>query len=169
MPQVRCLICRNEALLAFANNALNQGISGSGIAAAMTDAGAKLDPDVVNRHKNNHWIKPVDPAAPKATHRDLAIMVRDKVADAIEKKDPETMLYFGKEMAPFVNAGLKAQGILDKRAAVDRKLGLAEGALGFQMYLAGLGKPGGMPDAPAIEDGKTIDGEAVEVGPSQET
>ncbi len=160
MVTTRCLICRNEALLGYVNDGLNRSLSARGIAASLESIGAKLDPDVINRHKHAHWTPPADPNAIKPTNRDLAIMVRDKVADAIEHKDPEAMLALGKEFAPMVNAGLKAQASLDRRAATNRKLGIAEGALGFQMFLAGLGR---IKPPPELADPDIIEGEVISV------
>lgn len=157
---VRCLICKNPALRGYVDDGLNRGLSNSGIAAAFVAAGGKLDPEVIGRHKANHWTKPVDPSAPKPTSRDLAIMVRDKVADAIEDMPGEGILLMGKELAPSLNAGLKAQTILDKREQANKKLGIAAGALSLQMWLAGLGDT----EPPKeLDDGNTIEGEAVEV------
>lgn len=81
-------------------------------------------------------------------------MVRDKVADAIEDMAPEALLYFGRDFAPFINAGLKAQTALDKGVQHKEKLGAALWLAGFQAQLN--------PAAPELEDGQTVDGEAVE-------
>jgi hypothetical protein len=144
----------------YVDGGLNKGLSNAGIAAAFNEAGGKLDPDVIGRHKKNHWFPPVDPDAPKATQRDLAIMMRDKVAEAIEPMSGDMLLAFGRELAPMVGQGLKAQTMLDRRESQSKKLGLAAGALGFQMYLAGLGRES---DPPELEDPTIIEGEAVEL------
>lgn len=162
MAAVRCLICKNPPLRDYVDGGLNKGLSNSGIAAAFEAAGGKLDPEVVGRHKNNHWVKPVRPDGPKPTQRDLNIMVRDKVADAIEDIPGEGLLLMGKEMGPALNAGLKAQAALDKREATNKKLGIAAGALSLQAWLAGLGD---RPEPPELEDGNTIEGTAVELPP----
>lgn len=144
----------------------------SGIAASVVAMGGKLDPDVIGRHKRGHWTKPVDPDAPKPTGRDLAIIMRDKVADAVGDMDPKALLYMGKDLAPMVGKGLQAQSILDKRDATNKKLGIAAGALSLQAWLAGLGSAPQPPDL--LEDGKTIEGVAVllhtesEEGPGSE-
>ena len=152
---VRCLICNNDALRGYVNDALNKGLSNAGIAAGVDAMGGKLDPDVVGRHKRGHWMKPVNPDAPKPTSRDLAIMMRDKVAAAVEDIEPEHLLYMGKDLAPMVGKGLQAQAILDKREQVNKKLGIAAGALSLQMWLAGLHDA---PAPPELDDGLTIDG-----------
>ena len=158
---VRCLICKNTALRLFVDDSITRGLSNAGIAASVAEMGGKLDPDVVGRHKSAHYVKPVDPDAPQPTKRDLALIMRDKVAEAVEPLDPQALLAMGKELAPMVGKGLQAQAILDKRDAINKKLGIAAGALSLQMYLAGL-KDAAPP--PELEDGRTIEGEAVDVG-----
>lgn len=158
---VRCLICKNPPLRLFVDDSITRGLSNAGIAASVEQMGGKLDPDVVGRHKAAHYVKPVDPDAPQPTKRDLAIIMRDKVAEAVEPLDPQALLLMGKELAPMVGKGLQAQAILDKRDAINKKLGIAAGALSLQMYLAGL-KDAAPP--PELEDGNTIEGEAVDVG-----
>lgn len=154
----RCLICNNPALKGYVDDSLNRGLSNAGIAASIVAMGGKLDPDVIGRHKNNHWVKPIPSDAPKPTTRDLNIMVRDKVLDAIEDVPGEGLLLMGKEFAPALNAGLKAQAALDKREATNKKLGIAAGALSLQAWLAGLSSA---PTPPELDDGNTIEGDAV--------
>ena len=175
MPTVRCLICNNDALLGYVNSGLDKGLSNRAIVAGLAAAGGKLDPEVVGRHKNNHWTKPKDPEAPQPTKRDLAIILRDKVADAIvalpenrppvydddgKLLEPGSLPILDDGVVKAASMGLKAQAILDKRQVEKNKLGLAAGALGFQMYLAGLGRE---TDPPELDDGMTIDGDAIEV------
>lgn len=144
----------------FVNGLLDKGVSNRGIASAIADVGGTLDPDVVGRHKNNHWKKPERTEGPQPTKGDLAIMVRDKVADLIEDMDPDTMMVFGKDVGPLLGKGLAAQAILDKREVNDKKLGIAAGALSIQAWLAGLGR---VEQPPELDDGMTFEGEAVEV------
>lgn len=160
MAAVRCLICKNQPLRLFVDESLNKGLTNSGIAASIADLGGKLDPDVVGRHKANHWVKPERTEGPRPTSRDLAIMVRDKTADLIEDMTPDALLVFGRDLSPVIGKGLQAQAILDKREVNERKHGIAAGALALQAFLAGLGT--GTPP-PELEDGLVIEGEAVEV------
>lgn len=159
---VRCLICQNPPLRGFVDDALNKGFSNAGISASVEQMGGTLNADVVARHKASHWVRPVDPDAPKHTTRDLAIIMRDKVADAVEPLDPQTLLLMGKDLAPMVGKGLQAQAILDKRDATNKKLGIAAGALSLQAWLAGLRD---VPTPPELDDGLTIEGKAVELDP----
>lgn len=142
------------------NALLDKGVSNRGIASAIADVGGSLDPDVVGRHKANHWTAPVRTEGPKPTRGDLAIMVRDKVGELVEDMSPDALLVFGKDLGPVIGKGLQAQAILDKREVNDKKLGIAAGALSIQAWLAGLGR---VEQPPELDDGNTIEGEAVEV------
>jgi hypothetical protein len=145
----------------YVNTLLDNGISLSGIAAGVVDMGGKLDPERVARHKRDHWHPKERTEGPKPTKRDLATLVRDKVADAVEELSGEALLLMGKELGPMVGKGLQAEAIIDKRAVNDAKLGLAAGALSLQAWLAGLGSNTAPPAE--LDDGMTIEGEAVEV------
>jgi len=157
---VRCRICGVPALRDYVDAALNKGLSNRAVSAGVDAMGGSLDPDVVARHKAGHWSKPVNPDAPTPTQRDLAIMVRDKVVEAITDMPGEGLMLMGAELGPSLNAGLKAQAMLDKREAVNKKLGIAAGALSLQMWLAGLNESAPPPE---LDDGNTIEGEAAEV------
>lgn len=182
MPVTRCMICKNPTLREIVDTALDKGKSNAGISAMFEQVGAKLDPEVIGRHKNNHWKPPVDPAAPQPTKRDLAISLRDRVAKAIDDLPAErgalvdvidldgkrvtgfieTDPILDKDLAPALSAGLKAQALLDKREVNQQRLGLAQGYLGLQLLLQGLGEP---PVEPLmIDDPDTIEGEVHEVG-----
>jgi hypothetical protein len=145
------------------NDGLNRGLSNAGIAASIESLGGKLDPDVVGRHKARHWTKPVAPDAPKPTSRDLAVIMRDKVAEAVEDMEPEALLYMGKDLAPMVGKGLQAQAILDKREATNKKLGIAAGALSLQAWLAGLREAPVPADLAELDDGNTVEGDFEEL------
>lgn len=155
MPSPRCLICNNASLRLYVDGLLDKGLSLRGIAAGVEELGGKLDPDVVGRHKNRHWTKPVAPDALKPTQRDLNILIRDKVVDAVQDMEPEALMFMGKDLAPMVNAGLKAQTALDKQVQHREKLGAALWLAGFQAQLN--------PSAPALDDGLTVEGESAEV------
>jgi hypothetical protein len=155
---VRCLICQNEALRSFVDGGLNTGLSNSGIAASIVSVGGKLDPDVIARHKRGHWVKPLADDSPRPTGRDLAIIMRDKVAEAVGDMAPEHLLYMGKDLAPMVGKGLQAQAILDKREQVNKKLGIAAGALSLQAWLAGLRDAPAPSDLVELDDPNVIEG-----------
>lgn len=157
------MICSSQAMLLYVNRLLDDGISNSGIAAGVVDMGGKLDPEVVGRHKNNHWVKPVRTEGPKPTKRDLAVLTRDKVYDMVEDLTPDALMVLGKDVAPMIGKGLAAQTILDKRDVNEKRLGLAAGALSLQAWLAGLG--GNTPPPPELDDGRTVEGEYEDLSP----
>jgi hypothetical protein len=161
VAKVRCLICNSPAMRLYVDTMLDKGLTNAGIGAGVADMGGKLDPDVVGRHKASHWTKPERTEGPKPTKRDLAVLIRDKTYEAVEDFTPDALLIMGKELAPMVNAGLKAEAIIDKRNVNEKKLGIAAGALSLQAWLAGMGKSTAPP--PELDDGNTIEGEAREV------
>lgn len=156
----RCRVCGSPALLDYVNGGLNKGLSARAIAAGIEAMGGNIDPDTISRHKAKHWTAPVREGAPQPTQRDLAIIMRDKVVEAVADVPAEALLLMGKEFAPMIGKGLQAQSMLDKREAINKKLGIAAGALSLQMWLAGLGET---EPPPELDDGNTIEGEAVEV------
>jgi hypothetical protein len=138
------------------DDSLNRGLSNVGISAAIAELGGTLDRLVIARHKENHWTKPVNPDAPRPTMRDLAITMRDKVLEAVEPMDAEALLYMGKDLAPMIGQGLKAQAILDKREQATKKNTQADILLSLLAALRGEGRP-----MLQIEDGTVVDGVAV--------
>lgn len=147
-------------MLLYVNELLDKGITNAGIAAGIVDMGGKLDPEVVGRHKASHWTKPARTEGPKPTRADLAVLVRDKTYDMVDRLDPDALMVFGKDLSPIVGQGLKAQGLIDKREQLDKKLGIQAGAIALQAWIAGLGQTAPPPE---LDDGNTIEGEAVEI------
>lgn len=167
---IRCLICNNPALADYVNAGLDKGLTHNGIAAGLAAAGGSLDPAVIGRHRK-HYTPKTPATGPKPTKRDLAIVVRDRLLDAVERMPPtenedgvilDPLLY--KEFAPAIGAGLKAQALLDKREAVAAKVGLGAGLLALVERLDRLGRP---PEPLALEDGNTVEGAFVDVTPAE--
>lgn len=166
----------------YVDGLLEKGLSNVGIAAGVADMGGKLDPEVIGRHKNNHWVKPARTDGPQSTKRDLAILVRDRVMNAIESMPEDGDRIFvdvedeegnprgiqivkgdpilNKDFAPIIGKGLQAQALLDKRDQAKAKNALQAGAMTLVAALAGLGRAAPPPE---LDDGTTIDGVAVEV------
>ena len=158
-----CVVCAIPAMVLYVNTLLDKGLSNAAIARGVVDMGGKLDPERIARHKRDHWVKPVVKDGPQPTKRDLAILVADKTYDMVDGMTPDALMVFGKDVAPIIGRGLAAQALIDKREVNDRKLGIAAGALSLQVWLAGLGDQTKPPAE--LDDGLTIDGDAVEVHP----
>ncbi len=162
---MKCSICNAPALADYVNGRLDAGMSNSGIAAGLAAAGGSLDPEVVGRHKKHYVPKPA-PGAPKATKRDIAIVLRDRALDAVERMPPEEQedgTYFdpllNKHFAPGLGVALKAQALLDKREAVAAKVNLGAGLFALVERLDRLGAPAPL----QLEDGTTVEGEYEDV------
>jgi hypothetical protein len=167
----RCTVCNSEGLRVFVNAQLDKGLTAAAISRGLAAVGGSLDPDVISRHRTNHWKAP-EPDGPAPKPRDLAIMLRDKVADAVaalpaprppEYDDdgklvtPGSIPILDKDFAPALGAGLKAQGLIDKRDQAKQKLGLAAGYLGLQLLLRGVQEPPAVPVL--LDDGNTVEGD----------
>lgn len=168
---IRCSICNAPALADYVNAGLDKGLTSAGIAAGLAAAGGSLDPDVVSRHRKHYVPKP-KPDAPKPTKRDLAVVVRDRMLDQIERMpviEEEDGTQFdpllNKHLAPAIGAGLKAQALLDKREAVAAKANLGAGLLALVERLDRLGAG---PPVPQLEDGQTLEGEYKDVTPRED-
>lgn len=121
----------------------------------MLDAvGMQVSSDIIRTHRKHYADD--RPLAPKgARKRDVAVMVQERVADMLETEELDLR---NKDHVAGIGAGLKAQGLLDSRERAKAKTGQTlELLAGIRALLTG--------DLPPkqIEDGLTIEGEAVEV------
>jgi hypothetical protein len=149
MKRQPCKVCDNPLLRKMVDPLLDEQMSYAGISRYAADAGIDLSADVIARHAK-HYEPP--PEKPKGTpKRDFAILIRDKAYEEVENGG---LTLDNKNLVPGINAGLKAQGIIDGREKVKSKQANAE--LAFAI-IAMLG--GGQPEPLQIEDGNTIDGE----------
>lgn len=155
----RCTVCANPILRKAVDGALGEKMSGAGISRYLEQMGASVSVDIINRHKQHYA---PDLERPKGTRKhDFAVLVRDRAAEQFEAGQLDLS---DKGTVAGIGAGLKAQAILDKREAVKQKIGGAELARAIIEMLSGSG-----PQTPlALDDGMTIDGEAVEVDGSPE-
>lgn len=148
----KCTVCANVGVRKVVDGYLEDRVTGAGISRSLADLGLTLSPDVINRHKT-HYAPP--PERPKGTRKaDFAAIVRDKAAEQFEGGELDLS---EKDHVAGINAGLKAQAILDKREQVGKKQTQAETLVALLAALRGGGVP------LALDDGMTIDGEAVEV------
>ena len=153
MKRRMCSVCDNPVLRRLIDPLLDEAMSFVGISRYAADAGITLNPDVISRHRQHY--KEDLKRAPGTPKRDFAILIRDKAYDSVETG---RLSLENKDLVPGINAGLKAQGIIDGREKQKSKQANAE--LAFAI-IAMLG--GGNPEPLQIEDGKTVEGEFSEV------
>jgi hypothetical protein len=140
---------------------LDDGMTAAGISRQLEAIGATVDPDVINRHRKHYADD--RPIAPKGTpKRDIAVMIRDKVADKIESADGDEMeaILFTKSGQGAIAAGLKAQKLIEDREKEKAKTGRSVELLSALFAIVGIGPT---PVVAALDDGMTVEGEAVEV------
>lgn len=154
MTTLRCSICKNPTARKFIDGGLDSGLSAAAIARQIEGIGGSIDPDLISRHRKHYADGRADPIA--KTGRDLAILVRDRAVEQFENEELDLRV---KDHAAGITAGLKAQSILDSREKQKQKNAMAELGRGLLAMMLG-GQP--VPVA-ALEDGNTIEGEAVEV------
>lgn len=146
---VRCTICKNAFLRATVDRLLDEKMTYTGISRYAGEAGIAVNADVVSRHAE-HYAPPPE-RAKGTSKRDFAILIRDQAFNEVENgtlglSDPKTV--------PGINAGLKAQAILDQREKQKSKQQSAELAFAIIQMLSG-----NAPQAPQLEDGLTIEGD----------
>jgi hypothetical protein len=133
---------------------LARNMTAASIARLMTLRGTKMSPTIVLEHKKHAVTTPV-PAGTITNKRDLAILVRDKTYDAVDRGDIDITDKAWKNVTP----GLAAQKLLDQRESRvdDRKTTIA-----LAMILSGASIGG--PPAHLLGAGpEVIEGEAVEL------
>lgn len=152
MGRYKCKICDDKIACRVINEEIGRRLSGAAIARLMTLRGFAVNAQTVNEHAKHMPAAEVPPNVAKGP-RDLAVMVRDLTADAVENGD----LSITDPMWKNVQPGLKAQALLDNRAnkTDDRKI-----AIVLALRMAGKLAPA---DVRLIEDGNTVEGEYTEV------
>ena len=146
--QTPCTICKNAFLRATVDRLLDEKMSFAGISRYAAEADVTIASEVISRHSKHY--KP-DPVREKGTpKRDFAILIRDRAYDGVESGE---LGLNNPKLVPGVNAGLKAQAILDGRDRVKTKQQSADLAFAILRMLGGNTEP------LAIEDGMTIDGD----------
>jgi hypothetical protein len=152
-----CTVCKNPGVRKVVDGYYGEGMTGAGISRALAGLGLKVSPEVVNGH-GKHYAPP--PERLKGTpKKDFAIVVRDKAYDQLEAGDLDLA---DKDQVAGINAGLKAQALIDKREAIKAKVGTAE------LAWALLGMLTSPPELPQLEDGLTVEGTFQEVEPDGE-
>lgn len=153
-----CKVCANRYRLAGINAAIDRGLSSVAIANENVETGWPVTPETVTRHRR-HYISDM-PEKVAATQKDFAILVRDEAVRLFEAGELDLR---DRYHVPGINAGTRAQTVLDKRAdkGDDRRTALA-----ITLLLSGGSESGFLApkEMRVLDDGLTIDGEANEVG-----
>lgn len=152
-PLASCTVCAEVGVRKIIDGYLEEGVTGAGISRSLAKLGLNVSPEVVNRHKTHY--APPETREKGTRKKDFAVMVRDKALETFEEGKLDLA---DKDHAPGINAGLKAQAILDKRE--QQKVLPAAGGILLEL----LARWNGTPAAPLqIEDGNTIEGDFSEV------
>lgn len=150
---MRCKICNNGFLRATVDRLLDEKMTHVGIQRYASDAGIDITSDIISRH-SKHYQPPPEKVAGRS-NRDFAIIIRDKALDQVDRG---TLKLEDKSTVPGINAGLRAQAILDQREVRKTQQQSAELAYAIIRMLGGGGEP------PAqLGDGRTIEGEYEDV------
>jgi hypothetical protein len=160
---VRCSICKAGISVARYVDA-SADLSAAALSRQAAAVGMDLSTDRIATHRKHRAEE--EPARIAKNGKDFAVLMRDRIADAVEQLKPEEREdgsqgldpILMKDLQPAINSGLKAQAILDSREKAAAKKGNAELAFAIIAMLTGHGGP-----VPALEDGMTIEGTAVEV------
>ena len=152
----RCTVCENPTIRRMIDDSLEEGVSGAGISRHLEGVGCDVSAEIINRHKLHYRPEPERPVGTRK--RDFAVMVRDKAADLLENGE----LYLtDKDKVPGINAGLKAQSVIDRREVVAKKQTKADVLIALLAALRGESIPA------QIGPGVIIEGEAIEIdGPT---
>lgn len=146
---VRCKVCNNAFLRATVDRLLDEKMTYAGISRYAGEAGIDVTADVVSRHAE-HYAPPPE-RAKGTSKRDFAILIRDSAYTQVENGE---LALNDAKLVPGINAGLKAQAILDQREKQKTKQQSAELAFAIIQMLSG-----GATQAPQLEDGLTLEGE----------
>jgi hypothetical protein len=114
-----------------------------------------LSPERILTHRKHR--KDEEPSRIAKTKKDFALLVRDK---AVEQFEAGHLDLTDKDTVPGIKAGLGAQSIINKEAAAQKNVSIEIGKALLQLISGAVA----MDDDPLlIDDGLTIEGEAVEV------
>jgi len=154
MGKYSCKVCRDPIALRVVDEELSKGMSAAGVARLMTLRGFEVEAPTILSHKKHAPMASVQVEA-AATRRDLAILVRDRTYDAVDRGDIDITDKAWRNVTP----GLAAQKLIDQRESRgdDRKTAVA-----LAMILSGASIGG--PPAHLLGSGDDIlEGEVVEL------
>ena len=149
-----CKVCDDRVLRTAVDELLDQKETFSFISRVMTARGFPVSANVASSHASHRYLYAA-PEATKVEQRDIAKLIQQKTGDAIAEMSVPDLL--DKDNQAAIANALKAQVIIDKRAAAQKKIGTGEALLSILAALSA-----GVP-LPQLEDGLVIDSTAVEV------
>lgn len=149
---MKCSTCALPAVRRFVD--ASPDMTAAALSRQAAEVGMDISTERILNHRKHLAAEP--PVRPKYERKvDFAIKVRDRAADMF---DNEQLDLSNKDHVPGISAGLKAQSLLDGREKAKARQGTAELAFAIIAMLTGA-----QPAALEIEDGLTIEGDAVEV------
>jgi hypothetical protein len=147
-----CSICSKPALAKFVD--ASPDLTAAALSRQAEQMGMELSADRILNHRKHRSAEAY--LAPAKRKSDFAVLVREKAVEQFEAGELDLR---EKDHVAGINAGLKAQAIIDKRELLNKRNTQADALLAL------LGALRGDPyEAPLqLDDGLTIEGEAVEV------
>lgn len=159
---VRCRICVDEPVRRAVDEELEQDHSATYVARLMTHRGHRMTEHLVRTHAR-HRVPVANPKT-RPNSKDLAIYVRDKVYDELEKREitpqPEgapPVSILDPIVQPAISTGLRAQSLLDARMKTDKNVKIAL----FQLLLGGRDGQNALAPLELVEGDDPDAGEAI--------
>jgi len=158
-----CVICNDLVLNGFVAEEAQKGTRNSLIASKASIRGYPLTGMRVTSHLKHAPVEEIDPYSvpkdpkpekPAISKRDAAAIIKDRLLDALEAREnsEEGLDILDKDLQPALKSALAAQSMEDKRE--QKKV---TQNFWVQLYTGQQG------ELPQLDDGVTIDGQAVEV------
>jgi hypothetical protein len=159
------MVCDDKIACRAIDEELEKHMSYAALARLMTLRGFSVSDGTLSQHDKHR--RPSAPPGVAKTKRDFAILVRDRVATAVENLEPDedgADPILLKDFQPAIKSGLAAQGLIDKREArTDDKKAVFQLAILLAGGPAGLLAPPDLTGEDEVDDENVIEGEAVEV------
>lgn len=148
-----CKVCDDLVMKETVNIRLRKGQTFAFIARFLTMNGTSVTAETISKHAKHYRDDEIEPPSekPALLKRDLAVLVRDRMYDAIEAMPTDAMLV--KDFQPALANAIRAQGAIDKRET--KKVGSQTFIL---QLAAAMGERLGITAGPEI-----IEGEATQV------
>lgn len=147
-----CRICDDPAARTVIDEMQFKADPDASIQRIMKMRGFDVGPSVYSRHRREaHRMdyQPKENEKPAVAKRDLAILVRDKLYDAIESMDGDAILV--KEFQPALGNAIRAQSAIDKRET--KKVG---GQTFILQLAAALGERLSITAGPEVIEGEAV-------------